>query len=138
MIVSVKGLDSSIQKFDSLQVVTALNAGIKKSIFTLSATARKETPVGVSGFLRAAYRERFDNLHGELVNTKDYAKYVHDGRRPGKMPPLAPIALWVKRKGIGIPAFVIARSIARKGTKANPFLTRTIEKEETNIRAIIQ
>ena len=60
MIVTIKGLDSSIQKFDSLAVVSALNAGIKKSIFILSGTAKKETPVGVTGFLRNAFRERFD------------------------------------------------------------------------------
>lgn len=60
MIVTIKGLDSSVQKFDSLAVVSALNAGIKKSIFILSGTAKKETPVGVTGFLRNAFRERFD------------------------------------------------------------------------------
>lgn len=78
MIITVKGLNESIQRFDSLAVASALNAGIKKSIFILSATARKETPVGVSGFLRAAYRERFENLHGELINTKEYAQWVHE------------------------------------------------------------
>ena len=54
------------------------------------------------------------------------------------MPPIKPIDLWVKRKGIAIPAFVIARSIAKKGTKANPFLKRTVELEETNVTATIQ
>ena len=82
MIVTIKGLDASVQKFDSLAVVSALNAGIKKSVFIMSATARKETPVGATGFLRQAFRERFQNLHGECVNTKEYAWYVHEGRKP--------------------------------------------------------
>jgi hypothetical protein len=62
MIIKLQGLDKSIEKFDSLAVVSALNTGIKKSVFILSATARKETPVGASGFLRQAWRERFDYL----------------------------------------------------------------------------
>ena len=136
--ITIRGLDQAIARFDRLQVASALKAGIRKSIFTLEARAKKETPVGVSGFLRNAYRENFDGLKGELVNTKEYARYVHEGRKPGKMPPIGPIALWARRKGLAIPAFVIARSIAKKGTKANPFLKRSAQMEESNIRSILQ
>jgi hypothetical protein len=83
-------------------------------VIVLEARARKETPVGASGMLRNAYRETFSGLTGKLVNTKEYAVWVHEGRRPGKMPPVSAIGLWAKRKGIGIPPFVIARSIAKK------------------------
>lgn len=98
--IAIKGLSEAISRFDRLQVATALRNGIRKSVFVLEARAKQETPVGVGGFLRNAYRENFDGLKGELINTKEYAQYVHEGRKPGKMPPIAPIALWVKRKGI--------------------------------------
>ena len=84
--------------------------------------------------LRNGYREIFSGLRGELVNTKSYARWVHEGRKPGKMPPMSAISLWARRKRIDVPPFVIARSIARKGTKANPFLKRAMEKEDSNIR----
>lgn len=29
-----------------------------------------------------------------------YAQYVHEGRDPGKMPPVSPLILWAKKKGI--------------------------------------
>ena len=138
MRIEIKGSEGVVANFSRFEVATALKAGIRKGIFALETRAKPETPVGVSGMLRNGYRSTFSGLRGELVNTKLYAPFVHDGRKPGKFPPLAPIALWVKRKGIGVPAFVIARSIARKGTKANPFMTRTVEAEETNVRAIIQ
>lgn len=48
--------------------------------------------------LRNGYRSSFSGLRGELTNTKAYGPYVHEGRKPGKFPPMAPIALWVKRK----------------------------------------
>lgn len=54
----------------------------------------------------------------------DYFKYVDEGRKPGKMPPIKPILKWVEMKGISIgkysdrqTAFIIARSIGKKGIK---------------------
>jgi hypothetical protein len=70
-----------------------------------------------------------------------YAKYVEFGRDPGKpAPPVAQIEAWLRRKnkvgkqartmidrnGNSVPvrslAFLIARSIGRKGIEARPFL----------------
>jgi hypothetical protein len=54
----------------------------------------------------------------------DYFKYVDNGRKPGKQPPIKPILSWVKHKHIKFKnysdkqtAFVIARSIGKKGIK---------------------
>jgi hypothetical protein len=138
MEIVIKWLDKAMERFNKMQIATALRSGIGKSIFALEVAAKKETPVGVSGMLRNAYRENFSGLRGELVNTKEYAQWVHNGRKPGKMPPVSAISLWAKRKWIDIPPFVIARSIAKKGTKANPFMIRAMNSQESNIRSIIQ
>lgn len=52
-----------------------------------------------------------------------YGGAVEFGRRPGKMPPVAPIERWASIK-LGAPGagFVIARKIGRKGTKAQPYM----------------
>jgi hypothetical protein len=54
----------------------------------------------------------------------DYFKYVDAGRRPGKQPPIKSILSWIKNKPIGFKnmtdnqaAFIIARSIGKKGIK---------------------
>ena len=39
------------------------------------------------------------------------------GRAAGKAPPIAAIALWAGKAGVNIPAFLIARKIARVGTQ---------------------
>ena len=84
---------------------------------------------------------------GQVWNTAVHAPVMDQGRRAGaQMPPLAPIARWVKRKGIAkavkgsrrgkrkpVPAtvvakriaFVIARSIARKGIIGRKFMVAT-------------
>lgn len=64
-----------------------------------------------------------------ILKISDYARYVEEGRKPGKRPPIAPIELWIQSKGITpypdkngkIPtikslAYLISRSIGEKGT----------------------
>lgn len=69
-----------------------------------------------------------------------YAYYVEYGRRAGGFPPIDVIVQWVKKKlrirkeneanGIG---FMIARSIAKKGTKPHPFFAPAIDKNENAV-----
>lgn len=70
-----------------------------------------------------------------------YAGAVEFGRKAGRMPPVDIITQWVRRKlrvrdnkkakSIG---FAIAKSIARNGTKAYPFLAPAYEKEVKGLR----
>lgn len=79
-----------------------------------------------------------------------YLKYVDEGRKPGKMPPINKIVPWVESKGIkmnnksgGIvssesAAYVIARSIGRKGIKPTDVLQPTTDYVYDKYRARIQ
>lgn len=140
MIIKVEGLNEAIAKFSSLEIASALNAGIKKSVYKIQASAIRESPTDTS-FLKNAWRVRFDNLSGQLVNTAKYAPFVHFWRRPWwKLPPFderSSLAKWINRQGISAPPFLIARSIAKKGTKANPFLKRALDQEKWKIPQII-
>jgi len=67
--------------------------------------------------------QNVDDLLLKLTGA-DYFKYVDNGRKPGKQPPIKPILSWVKHKGIKFAnhtdkqtAFMIARSIGKKGIK---------------------
>lgn len=65
---------------------------------------------------------------------------MHKGRRPGsRMPPLDPIRGWLFRKQtrgqlVGANAFLIARSIGRKGIKKHNFLRNAVRKLRRNTR----
>lgn len=79
------------------------------------------------------------------INLEEYWKYIEKGRRPGaKMPPVEAIENWIKvRKILPRPvalksgkqrvptvqqlAYVIARSISRKGIAPRPFMRESIE-----------
>lgn len=91
---------------------------------------RVNAPV-FDGELRRSIRSKWQGIDSVTVfSDSKYAPAVEFGRRPnGKMPPYqegTPLAKWVKIKmGADVPAFLVARSIARKGTKAQRFAHKT-------------
>lgn len=101
-----------------------------------------------------------------VFSPMNYSYYAHEGRKPGRMPPIEPIQRWVKQKGIAgryyvsksgerrrrggkvrqynedrSAAWAIARSIAKKGTKGVKFfdmaLKQALPKIEKQLRTII-
>lgn len=70
-----------------------------------------------------------------------YWKWANDGRKPGKMPPSAPIEQWISKRGIlprsghdtpsarkGL-AFLIRRKIGEKGTTGSHFLEKSLQSQ---------
>ena len=95
----------------------------------------------------------FGNSYTLELFMEDYWKWVDEGRKPGKMPPIDKIAKWIAQKGIPIRsmvkasplkrksklslseriksrnrslAFLIARKIAKHGTKGTHFYSDVI------------
>jgi len=63
-----------------------------------------------------------------VLKAPEYSRFMLYGRGPGKMPPIEPIAGWCAKNGIDISPWAIAKSIAKKGTKGNDFLTPIVPK----------
>ena len=79
-------------------------------------------------------------LVGRVFDPVAYAIPVELGSRP-HFPPVAPIQLWVRRK-LGVPekdvksvAFLIARAISRRGTKAVKFFERGFQATKGQVEA---
>lgn len=63
-----------------------------------------------------------------------YAAVMEFGRQKGgRQPPTDAIAEWARSKGIDAPAFVLARSIARKGIKARRYLRKGLAESKAKI-----
>ena len=76
-----------------------------------------------SGRTLNSIKSKIEDLKGEAKPDVKYSYYVVHGRKPGKMPPSGPgtdLAAWARRAGVN--PFVVARSIARNGTKGIPFI----------------
>lgn len=77
--------------------------------------------------------EETNNLFLQIL-AAPYFKFVDEGRRPGKIPPIKPIQKWSERKGIKFKnmnskqtAFVIARSIGKKGIKPLNIMNKLVK-----------
>lgn len=109
-----------------------LDTSIKKSITMLQSYAMQETPVD-QGRLRGDFKTNFKKSYWRLYNPTKYAIYVHEGTRPHFVK-IDKIEGRANRHGI--PAGALQYSIATKGTKANPFMDRAVERGEEQIDKI--
>lgn len=102
------------------------------SIMT-QAEMRQNAPV-FDGELRRTIRPKWQSPDTVVVfSDAKHAIPMEVGRRPGgKLPPYkegTPLAKWVKIKmGAAVPPFLVARSIARKGTKGKYYARTTYVK----------
>jgi hypothetical protein len=78
------------------------------------------------------HRQRMagEALVGEVGPSVRYGVYVERGTRP-HWPPRAPLEGWARRHGI--PVYAVQRAIARRGTRARPFLEPAFRKNEPAI-----
>jgi len=111
--------------------------GVTRSVIAIEGDAKRLAPVD-RGQLRRSLTHEVKASGRDVVGTAGtnllYARFVEEGRRPGKMPPIAAIAGWASRHGIEPDAaFLIARSIGRRGTKPRPYLKPAFEKNRALI-----
>lgn len=78
-----------------------------------------------TGTLKKSIQRDLYPTYAQVYPTVQYGLYVHEGTRP-HWPPVAEtkpggsIYRWAQKKGI--PPFLVARAIARRGTKGQPWL----------------
>ena len=111
-------------KFEQ-QVIAQIRSAITEELAEAVATLQEGSPVGATGDYKAGWSliparrlpSSFE-LQGTIRNRTEHTTYAARGRGPGKLPPYkpgSPLAAWAVTKGI--PAFLVARKIAREGTK---------------------
>ena len=72
---------------------------------------------------------------GAAVTAKSPGGWVDQGTKP-HWPPVKALEGWAKRHGI--PAFLVARSIARKGTKRTAWFTDAITDADRDLPGLLQ
>jgi len=105
---------------------------IKKCVILLERHAIQETPTD-QWRLRNDFHTEFRKSFWRLFNPTQYAIYVHEWTRPH----YAPIdKLQWRADRHGIPVWKLRHAIARKWTKANPFMDRAVEQVEPQVDEI--
>ena len=129
------GLEEQIEDLDNYpQIVQRhLMRAMHASVELVRKAARKEAPVATGRLSRSIGAETKamvgKDVKGIVRADVHYAPYVEFGTRP-HWPPPRPIQLWVMKKlnvaqdQIRAVAFMVARAISRRGTRANRFMQR--------------
>ena len=141
----VEGLDELLRKMDSLpaEVQRKCFKAMQSASLDIIADAKGNLRANgsvVTGNLRASGKvQKVDEKTLDVgffssdVKDKGYASYVEYGRKPGKMPPPDIMEAWaykkfrLSHKDARSAAWALARSIAKKGTKARPYFEPAVE-----------
>lgn len=114
-----------------------IQRGLEKAGKLITRTEKEEVPIGVSNQLRQSIDMRLIPNNVTIAPHKNYAIDVHEGTRPHFVPvnnPRDPLRVWAISKGLN--PYAVQKSIAKKGTKPNRFVERTVSKAEEEVRRI--
>ena len=99
--VTIKGDGSKVWATRSKVTMDAVRAGLLSAALRGQAVVVQETHAKKAvntGALARSWRAIPTPRGAVLVNQQKYASVVENGRRPGKMVPIAPLTMWVLRK----------------------------------------
>ena len=132
--VNQKKLQEIQKRFWPEKIQQMLNNSIKKVVVLLNRYAIEETPTD-QWLLRNSFKSEFKKSYWRLFNNTEYAIFVHEGTKPHSAP-FTPIAQWAERHWLN--PWSVWFAIRMKGTKANPFMQRAVERADEEIDDIFQ
>lgn len=110
------------------QVNKLIIESLDSALLEMAEYLQRNSPRGVSPVLQSLKGSwdvipsrkvrNFSEYTGSIVNTSENGIFRLEGRGPGKFPPYqpgTPLSDWAV--SVGIPAFLVARKIAREGTE---------------------
>jgi hypothetical protein len=143
----IKALESLTKKYPDASQAARISR-ITEALFLLEAEIKKNTPVGAGPVhLRDTVFQKVEaggqSVWGMIGTPAKYGESLEFGSRP-HFPPVAPIQHWVE-KVLGISgkeaksvAFLIARAISKRGTKARSMFGKSLEKRQAQILRILE
>jgi len=119
-------------------VMDETREGIKRSVMQVTADAKRMVPIDTHTLHRSLQWEvtnSSNSVTGRAGSNLSYAPVVEYGRSAGAtMPPPDALAGWLGRHGMDASfAFVVARSIGRRGIRPKPYLKPALDKNRPAI-----
>lgn len=124
-----------------------IDRALTRGAMELHRDAVRRAPKADSALVKQSGVEHHGVLEKHVVFGARYAGYVERGTGPGGLPTLADMVAWVKRRNIqprapGMDveslAYVIRRSIAHKGTPAQPFAGPALNAMRPRLSALVR
>ena len=138
--IEIKGLKEVMDISNKYPSISNKYVGqaIAKSLIYVEGRANTNAPRGATGNLRKNWKIKTKPFEGSLRSDANeggfyYGVAVEYGTRP-HYPPVKSLERWANSKGIS--PYAVARSIAKKGTKANPFFQKSANESENTINQL--
>lgn len=131
--VTVVGADAIAAAFDRAASGGSARRAMSATVLLIQGAVMLGSPVGVTSLLRGSWASEVRGtgalVEGIVGSPLIYAEVIERGRRAGaRMPPSAALESWVRTKmGPEVSAFVVARSIGRKGIAPRHMLKTAVE-----------
>lgn len=127
--VKIEGLEELVRSLKDPQLIRGpLAVFLKQSAMHLAGQAKELAPVD-TGRYRASIKTEVEETRGIVSSFVHYAPYIEYGTRP-HWPPVAAMQPWARRHGFPAGrqgAFLVARAIARRGTRARHVFQRALD-----------
>lgn len=111
---------------------------VRNATLLIQRSSRINAPVD-TGRLRASITPSVvsgvNEIQGIVGSNVKYAPYMELGTRP-HWPPIAALETWARSHGTS--AFLVARAIARHGTKARRYLQRAFEENAGRVKVMVE
>jgi HK97 gp10 family phage protein len=133
--IKIEGLDKLQEGFIKApqEMVKDIQEAVRDAGTVIYAQEVKEAPSATSN-LRGSIQMDLHPMSAEIYPTAKYAPYVNFGTKPHVIEPKNGKVLAFKSGG----KLIFARKVNHPGTKANPFMERTVEKVTERVGQIFQ
>jgi hypothetical protein len=133
--IEVKGLDELREAFRKApqKVGPELERATKDAGKEILGIEKDEVPVKTAALKRSITMD-YRPISVSIYPTVKYAYYVHEGTKPHEILPRVKKALrWRSGK-----SWVFAKRVSHPGTKANPFVERTVRRAESPVNSYFE
>lgn len=130
-----RGINETVAKLNRLEQGLNSEKPMREAEQVLVKDARKNTPEdtgATKASITASIKNTNNGIEGVIGSNKKSALWAEKGTRP-HFPPIHAIEPWARRHGLV--AYLVARAISRRGTKAHHMLENALE---DNRRRVIQ
>lgn len=128
-------MDRVLQKYGEINFRAIAQRWLTRAMIVWQNEFGDATPIWVTANLSQNWYYVIEDLKWTLANRKKYWLFVHEWTAPHWAPAEA-LKDWANLKGI--PVRALQYSIARKGTRANPFVKRAFdEKKDMMIKEVL-
>lgn len=137
MTIVIKGIDTTAANLKRIdKQLSNMRKPMQQATNLVTTAAQNNAPVDTGVLKRrilASVSHRGQTTTGVVGSDVAYAPFMELGTRP-HFPPVSALQGWASRHGMN--AFVVARTIARRGLKARRYLQRALEDNTKRVVSI--